>query len=150
MKTTLIRIAKNGGLVALGLFIFGMMFAQIAEVWLMSNTSPRNGPVMEASVTQKVENSPGLASGLRWKLPLAMAGWGFVIMAGFETLAGLWRANHLAVEPMTKETNLVAEADAEAAIQKLLKDMETSSPDLSKTPAPVGQLNVDATTPSGR
>lgn len=134
MRTTLFRILKHGGIVAAGLFVVGYMFGQLATVWVGGSTV-RGGPVM---VTGDTAPAPPVVEGLKWRVPLTMAGWGFLLVSGYELLAGMWRRP---TERPPDKTS-VTEADAsEAAVQEFLREAEAKATNLANTPAPVGTLH---------
>ena len=142
MRTTLIRIAKHGGLVAAGLWIFGILFGQLAGLWVDSQAPVRNGPILSGEHVEPNAQSEGelFAESVRWRVPFAMAGWGFLLVAGFELLIGIWRRPEVPLTPVDPN-----QANAEEELmQQLLREAEFKATNLSNTPAPVGELK-DAT-----
>lgn len=142
MRTTLLRIAKHGGLVAAGLWIFGVLFGQLAGLWVDSQAPARNGPILTGEPVEPNAKSEGelFAESVRWRVPFAMAGWGFLLVAGFELLASLWRRPEVPLIPVDPD-----QANAEEELmQQLLREAEFKATNLSNTPAPVGELK-DAT-----
>jgi hypothetical protein len=138
MRTTLLRIAKHGGLVAAGLWIFGVMFGQLAGLWVDSQAPVRNGPILSGEPIDPKLKSEGelFAESVRWRVPFAMAGWGFLFVAAFELMAGMWRRPE---PPQTPVDPQQANAEEEL-IQQLLRDAEQNATNLSNTPAPIGEL----------
>ena len=132
MRTTLIRILKNGGLVAGVLLIIGAMFGQIAGMWVASQTPARVGLVQESGNAERVSNGDSLATSLHWKMPLAMAGWGFALVAGFELVTSILRQPKTVTASIAKPTA----DDAEEMVQQFLKDAEAKATNLADTPAP--------------
>ena len=132
MRTTLIRILKNGTFVAGALLIIGAMVGQIAGMWVASQTPARVGLVQESGNSERVSNGDSLATSLHWKMPLAMAGWGFALVAGFELVTSMWR------QPKTVTASIAKPKadDAEKMVQQFLKDAEAKATNLADTPAP--------------
>lgn len=146
MRTTLIRIAKHGGLVAAGLWIFGILFGQLAGLWVDSQAPVRNGPVLTGEPVDPGSKSEGelFAEGIRWRVPFAMAGWGFLLVAAFELLAGIWRRPEVPLTPVDPHR---ANAEEEM-IQQLLREADRNATNLSNTPAPIGELKNTSETPA--
>ena len=133
MRTTSLRILKHGSLVAGALIIFGMMFGQIAGMWVSSQTVPRTGPVLEAGISEKANLPDPLAEGLKWRMPLAMAGWGFGIVTVFELLGGMWR------KPSEGNSLIISSekaTESEDLVQQFLREAEANATNLADTPAP--------------
>ena len=146
MRTTLIRIAKHGGLVAAGLWIFGIMFGQLAGLWMDSQAPVRNGPILTGELVDPNAKSGGevFAESVRWRVPFAMAGWGFLLVATFELLAGIWRRPEVSPAKIDPRQ---ANAEEEM-IQQLLREAEFKVTNLSNTPAPVGELKNASESPA--
>jgi hypothetical protein len=146
MRTTLLRIAKHGGLVAAGLWIFGILFGQLAGLMIDSQAPVRNGPVLTGEPVNPQAKSEGtlFAERVRWRVAFAMAGWGFLLVAAFELLAGIWRRPPVPLTPVDPQQ---AKADEEL-MQLLLRDTEFKATNLSNTPAPVGELKNASESPA--
>lgn len=131
MRTTSFRILKSGILVAGSLFLFGFLFGQIAGTWVTSQTPARSGPV-DRSLAELNQTQDSLAEGLQWRMPFAMAAWGFAIVAGYEFLAGIWR------QPKLKNANTNHDdlKQSEAQVQEFLRNAEANATNLADTPAP--------------
>lgn len=146
MRTTLLRIAKHGGLVAAGLWIFGILFGQLAGLWMDAQAPVRNGPIQAGDTVEVNAQSEGelFAENVRWRVPFAMAGWGFLLVAGFELLAGIWRRPEVPLTPVDPDR---ANAEEEL-MQQLLRDAELKATNLSNTPAPIGELKNATESPA--
>lgn len=146
MRTTLLRIAKHGGLAAAGLVIFGLLFGQLAEMWIDSQAPVRSGPILigEDAHTSASTEVASKAEGIRWRMPLAMAGWGFVLVAAYELLTSLWRRPEVPLTPVDPNQ---ANAEEEL-IQQILRDAEFNATNLSNTPAPIGELKNATESPA--
>ena len=138
MRTTLLRIAKHGGLVAAGLWIFGILFGQLAGLWMDSQAPVRNGPILTGELVDPSAKSEGevFAERVRWRVPFAMAGWGFLLVTAFELLAGIWRRPVVPLAPVDPAQAF----NEEEIIQQLLREAEQKTTNLSNTPAPIGEL----------
>jgi hypothetical protein len=140
MRTTLLRILKHGVPVAVGLYVVGYLFAQTASMWV-GGPPPRVGPVMQ---TGGEPTAAPVVEGMTWRVPLAMAGWGLLLVAGYELLAGMWRRPS---ESITDQTSVTTTEPSEAAVQEFLREAEAKATNLANTPAPIGTLHpqtVDA------
>lgn len=146
MRTTLIRIAKHGGLVAAGLWIFGILFGQLAGLWVDSQAPVRSGPILTGEPVDLQARTEGalVAESIRWRMPFAMAGWGFLLVAAFELLASLWRRPEVPLTPVDPN-----QANAEEELmQQLLHEAELKATNLSNTPAPIGELKNTSESPA--
>ena len=127
MRRYLLKLLKAGVPTAAVLAFFGYAFAQFAGMWYVSESGGRASPVGAAEVARTLE----------WRLPLAMAAWGFGLVALFEGVLSLWRKPvpvELAV-PVVDETEqlllkLLEEADAAEAARRAVID-------LAQTPMPM-------------
>lgn len=106
-------IVVHGGIAAGMLVVVGYLFAQLAGMWLMSQSPVRAGA--------EIDVKPLVAT-LEWRLPLTMAAMGFVFVAIGEGLRSFWKSKaKAAVEPSPSEVEM----------QRLLKQHETSQTPLS-------------------
>lgn len=143
MQTTRRRILKNGLIVAGALAVIGMLFGQLAEIWLSSQSTPRLGPMLDDEVVAKATAD---APGMSWRVPLAMAFWGFVLVVAFEMMAGFWRK-----PVVTSTTNRPLSTDAaELAVQQFLREAEAKAANLDQTPLPGNQKASVNSTVIGR
>lgn len=110
-------ILVHGGLVAGVLAVVGYLFAQMAGMWVATQSDTGRGPA----------DTGAIVNTLATRLPFSMAAIGFVLVVIGEGLKSLWKA------PPRQE----AQADpnwAEAELQRLLSEQET----LAETGIPVG------------
>jgi ABC-type phosphate transport system auxiliary subunit len=86
------------------------------------------------------------APGMSWRVPLAMAFWGFVLVVAFEMMAGFWR------KPVVMSTtNRPLSTDAaELAVQQFLREAEAKAANLDQTPLPGNQKASVNSTVIGR
>lgn len=131
------RIAVHGGLVVVGLFVFGAMFAQIAGVWVASQMPVRAD--LESWDGAPAAPSDELAGQMKWRVPFTMAAMGFGLVVIFELLGSLW------TKPKAEQKPSVT--DDELLIQRLLKEAEANP---ANTPAPLGALAPETTDDSRR
>src|SRR4051794_29276484 len=111
MHPLLKRILLHGGLTAALLAVIGFMFAELAGMWL-STAADRPAP-------------PGAAppEALRLRVPLMMAFWGFVFVAGCEAVLSRFRrppapAPERQPDEAEKLLNeLLAQAEAKMALE---------------------------------
>jgi hypothetical protein len=125
MRPVLRRIAIHGGLTALVLGLFGLMFAELGAIWLSSAPGARSAEVAETADAE-------VADRLRGRVPFLMAVWGFGFVAVAEVLMHLYRtrraAARAAMAPATAQPQpdeaerllleLLAKAEAEAAARQ--------------------------------
>lgn len=123
------RIVINGLLAGITLAIIGMMYAQLASMWVSSQPSRRTG----LDETLARTNSVRLPDELNWRLPLTMGVMGFCLVALGESLFSLWRQP---AKPPIRKPSLEEETDA--LLQKLL-DEAGHNP--SHTPPPMKSLS---------
>ena len=127
MRRYLLKLLKNGLPTAAILALFGYGFAQFAGMWYVSEAGGRDSPVGAGQV----------AASLEWRLPLAMAGWGFALVALFEGVLSLWRKPD-AIPPV------VVVDETEQLLLKLLEEADAAEAErqmkiaLAQTPVPKG------------
>lgn len=109
MLSTPARILRHGIPAALILGCLGIVYAQFAGVWFQNKIGEREAPSGGAEVTDA----------LQWRMPLAMAGWGFGVVAAIELVTGLWR------KPIPSEA-IKPVPDAEELLSKLLDEAEAA------------------------
>ncbi len=107
MSTTK-TILVHGGIAAGMLAVVGYLFAQLAGMWLSSQSAPRPGAELDPAP---------LVSTLEWRLPFTMAAMGFVFVAIGEGLRSLWKP---------KAKPVIESSAPEDELQRLLKQFEQS------------------------
>lgn len=119
--TTRQRIVAHGLMAAAALAVIGVMYAQLAGMWVGAHAAARTSPPDGDAVT----------AALTWRLPLLMAAAGFLFVLAGEGLLALWRppAPPHAPKPTPDQ-------EAEALLQKLLKEAEQNP---ATTPMPRGE-----------
>ena len=115
MHPVLRRVLLNGGLTAGVLALVGVLFAELASVWLGGN-APRNAdPAADAQV----------GAALRARVPLVLGLWGFLFVLVGEVV--IWRVRggrpRAPESPAPDETarrlnELLAQAEAEARARR--------------------------------
>jgi hypothetical protein len=121
MRPVLRRIAIHGGLTALVLGLFGLMFAELGAIWLSSAPAARSAEAAEAADAE-------VAARLRGRVPLLMAAWGFGFVAVAEVVVHYFRKRRAAAMPAVAQPQpddaekllleLLAKAEAEAAARQ--------------------------------
>jgi hypothetical protein len=124
------KIARNGLVAATILALVGFGFAEIASLWMTSQSG--RSAVGEAAT----------AESLRYRLPVAMAGWGFVFVALTEALLHLWRARRR-TKPADKPDPQGGQAPAAVLIEQILREAEAErrSPSTAPSPSPAFSEN---------
>jgi hypothetical protein len=118
-----VRIVIHAFMAAGALALVGMMFAELASLWVSGREVPREG----LPAAEPVQ----IGSEVRWRLPLAMAAMGFVLVIVGEGLWSLWRKSPVQPAPAPRDFD----REAEAKIQAMLRDTEPPS---SSPPGPAG------------
>jgi hypothetical protein len=112
MHRVLKRIAVNGLITALILGGIGLLYAELAGLWL-TGSGNRVSPQTDTEIQ----------SAIRQRVPLRMAMWGFVFIAVAEVGLYLWRG-----EPPVKDAKAAKGAprpdEAELLLEELLKQAE--------------------------
>lgn len=117
MRQVLRRIAVNGGLAALTLGVVGLLFAELAGMWLAAeSTGPRPGMGAPPAATS---NDP-LQTMLTHRIPLAMALWGFVFVAACELTIHFWRGKR----PGTQALTATEPDPAEVLLEELMRQAD--------------------------
>ena len=124
MRPVLRRIAIHGGLTAIVLGIVGMMFAEMATLWMSASLAPR-------SRSASNENAPD-PSVLRTRLPLMMAGIGLGFVAAGELMLHFLRMNRT----LTLLPSPPAPDSTEKLLEELLAQAEARSTPAQETVAP--------------
>src|SRR5262245_12477265 len=103
------RILLNGGLTAVILAIIGVAFGQLAGMWTAGAVRPGS-----------TDLNPSTDNALRYRVPLMMAFWGFVFVAGWELVLYRLRGNKLPeAKPAEKQPD-----EAEKLLNELLAQSE--------------------------
>lgn len=110
MHPVLKRILLNGGFAAGILALVGVLFAQLAGMWVAGSARP-GAPDL----------NPPLEESLRYRVPLTMAGAGFLFVAVSELLLWYVRGEK---KPLTKKTAEVQPDEAEKLLNELLAQAE--------------------------
>jgi hypothetical protein len=119
MRSLLLRILKNGLMTAVLLGALGYALGEFATTVLESNAPPRM-----TSDAPPAQQSNVLATDLKARMPLTLAGWGFALITAIELVRFVVRGGKSeatpkpAPPPVTDETakllnELLAKADAE-------------------------------------
>ena len=116
-KTILIHGGLSAGLLA----AIGYFLAQLAGMWVASQSDTGRGPA----------DTSALVNTLQMRLPFSMAAIGFVLVAVGEALRSLWKAP-AKIEPEPDRT--------EAELQRLLSEQETLASHGDENLAPVSEL----------
>lgn len=138
MRPLLRRIAIHGALTAALLGVLGLVFAEVASVWLGSSGPPRpgGGPSPPASASDGA-----VISSVRSRVPLFMAAWGFGFVAAGEVLLHLWRSRKPAPPPSPPQPD-----EVEKLLDELLAQAEAAS---RQGPGAGGQETGDGKAGSG-
>ena len=111
MRRVFKRVAFNGLLTALVLGLIGLCFAEMAGLWLTGAGGTRSAP------------DPAVQDGLRHRVPLTMAVWGFLFIAVTEFGLFLWRG-----DPSAKVAKKEAGPDeGELLLEELLRQAEAKT-----------------------
>ncbi len=110
------RIIVHGGLTAGVLALIGFMFAEMAGIWTAGSTGKPNSADLNPSVTDS----------LRYRIPLTLAGAGFLFVAVGELIGARLRKNKLAAQPAQPQPDdtekllneLLAQAEAKMALEQ--------------------------------
>lgn len=109
MRRVFKRIAVHGSLTALALGVIGLLYAELAGVWLAGS-----------GVRHTAQADADFDAQLRSRVPLVMAAWGFGFIVFAEAVLFLVRG-----EPGAKAAKAVAVNDtAETLLEELLKQAE--------------------------
>lgn len=127
MPPTLIRILKNGLPAAAFLAFVGYLMAEVAGVWFDSQVPP---PPVDPSEGRFVPPTGEDVSGtLRFRLPLAMGFWGFLLVAVFELVLRFWRGPNITRTKIPERARgplPPPEDDVEALLNQLLQQAEAA------------------------
>ncbi len=111
MNPVLRKVALNGALTAVMLAVLGMMFAQLAGMWIT------------ASIPLRAKEAPPDLSAMKIRLPLLMGGAGFVFVAVGELFVSLFKRK--TTSPVTQGP---PQPDAaERLLEELLTQAETKT-----------------------
>jgi hypothetical protein len=133
MNPVLRRIAINGGLTALVLGIIGLMFAELASMWLISSMATQS----------KGKASPPDTSVFRQRLPLFMAIAGFSFVAIGELVLHRVRKNRKPpAAPTPSQTD-----QTEKLLQELLAKEEAKMAAAPRGVAPSPPTSENTATP---
>jgi hypothetical protein len=113
------RIAIHAGLTALFLGVVGLLLAEMASTALISPTGGREASAKMAGESADVGRS---AADMRTRIPLALAVWGFVVVALYEFVRHLLRGRR-ALTPVTPP----APDETEKLLEELLRQAEAKS-----------------------
>ena len=111
MHPVLRRILLHGGLTAFLLAVVGAMLAELASVWLIGN-APRGA-------NPNAGNDAQIGAELRTRVPLMLAGWGFLFVLIGELV--IWRVRGHRPPPKPPEN---PQDDAEKLLNELLAQAE--------------------------
>ena len=114
MNPVLRRILLHGGLTAGLLGVVGLLFAEMAGMWVGAR---------EATAPASADLNPPVGPAIRYRVPLMMAFWGFVFVAAGELVLSRFRKPAPAKPaPPPDDTEkllneLLAQAEAMAALE---------------------------------
>ena len=103
------RIIIHGGLTAGVLTLIGLMFAEMAGIWTAGNIGKPNSDDL----------NPPITDSLRYRVPLTLAGAGFLFVAVGELIGSRLRQKKLAAQPAPPQPD-----DAEKLLNELLAQAE--------------------------
>jgi hypothetical protein len=139
VRPTLIRILKAGLPTAAALFALGYVLSEAAAIWVTA-TAPAGRSVAAdpglGTTGAADSTATDAATAIRKRVPLAMAGWGFAIVAGFELLLWAWRGGKAPAEPSPLAPP--PPADVDALLNQIMAKAEADR---------ALQAGVDVTTP---
>jgi hypothetical protein len=110
MRPLLLRVLKRGLPAAAILAVFGYLMAELTRMWVSSQSA-----VIDPDVTQP----------LRYRMPLAMAAWGFLLVAFFEGVAALLRGGKPAM-PARRVPPVPTEDEVEQLLNQLLQQADAA------------------------
>lgn len=116
------RIVTSGGLTAAILGLVGLLFAELASLWTAGNTGKPGS----------ADLNPTLPPELKYRVPLTMAGGGFLFVAVCELLGYWFRKPKPAAAPAKPG----AQDDAEKLLNELLAQAEAKMVAEGRNPAP--------------
>jgi hypothetical protein len=131
------RIAQNGLATALVLGVIGFGFAYVAAAWI----SMAVGGGADRLAADEAAN----LEALRYRLPLAMAGGGFLVIAITEIVLYLMRGDP--PEPAKKASEPAPDA-AELLLEALLQEAESKQQAVGPSPSPAVSDNTPVPSPS--
>ena len=119
MERVLKKIALHAVLTALVLAAIGVMFTQLASMWLASSAPPRAAPVESSAPppTDPVDKA------IRYRVPLTMAGFGFAFVVATELLVYAVRGEK---KPPAPPPASPQEDTAEKLLEELLKQADAA------------------------
>jgi hypothetical protein len=110
MRPVLLRALKRGLLTAAILAVLGYVLADLAGMWLS---------------TQSAAARDDFAQSLRYRMPLTMAAWGFLLVAFFEGVATLLRGGKRAI-PARRVPAVPTEDEVEQLLHQLLQQADAA------------------------
>lgn len=116
MRDLCYRIALHGGLTAFALGIIGIMYAELASIWLAGSPGIRTQTGAPIPTT---DTDGSVAAELRARVPLTMAVLGFAFVAIGEILLHLWRRRR---KPPAAPAPV---DDAERLLEEILSQVES-------------------------
>jgi hypothetical protein len=134
MNPLMRRIAIHGGMAAIFLGVIGLMFAEMASVWIAASLPTRGAMKAAAPDT----------GAIRFRLPLLMASSGFAFVAIGELVLHRIRKNRanpgLSQQPTPNET--------ERLLNELIAKEEAKAANSQGTVAPAAPSSENTTTPT--
>jgi hypothetical protein len=127
MQGVLKRIALHGLLTAAILAVMGILFTQLATMWLSVSAAPRMTPV-EAPVP-----ADPLGQALRYRVPLTMAGFGFAFVAISELLVFALRGEK---KPVAATPFVAGDDGAEKLLEELMSQADIALAERNEKPGP--------------
>jgi hypothetical protein len=129
------RIARNGLIAAVVLAIIGLGFAEVASLWMSSQSG--RGAIGEATTAQA----------LRYRLPLGMAGWGFVFVVITEVGLHLWRGRRPKPELEDEPASAASQIPAAVLIEQILREAEVERLSAPSAPSPSSPASENSPVP---
>lgn len=136
MRELFYRIAIHGGLTAFVLGIVGIMFAELASIWLAGSPGIRTNTGEPIAGT---DADGSVAEVLRARVPLLMAAWGFAFVAIGELVVHLWRRRSRSANPAPPPD------EAERLLEEILSQVESKQ----KAEATAGDAELASTESAG-
>src|SRR5687767_219600 len=130
MHPVLKRILLNGAFTAAILALVGVLFAELAGMWVVGSARP-GAPNL----------NPPLEASLRYRVPLTMAGAGFLFVALSELLLWAVRGEK---KPLTKSAEVQPD-EAEKLLNELLAQAEAKMASEAETQRAASQERETAT-----
>jgi hypothetical protein len=127
MPPTLSRILKSGLPSAAFLALVGFLMAEVAGIWFDAQVPPP--PANPSEGRLQPLTGEDVSGSLRIHLPIAMAVWGFLLVAAFELVLRIWRGPVVEKKKIPERARgslPPPEDDVEALLNQLLQQAEAA------------------------